>query len=217
MIELAALAVWSSVVNWGRTPASASRTVVADAHTLCSVISDPACQWRLVDGISPRLRPSAAVGPVRPPRFVHASIRLAGRDALWITWILTPGRGTTEVDLYAQPESRTLLARAVLALGGRRWLRRHLEATLGTLATLALRCAEDLDAQPQAGGGAQAARMSTRAPRNGTSSASSSRRWRSPFASEPSARTTRCHGTVSSSHPDSTAPARRGAPGQTSP
>ena len=37
--------------------------------------------------------------------------------------------------------------------------------------------------------------MSTRSPRNGTPSASSSRRWRSPFASEPSARTTRCHGT----------------------
>ena len=35
-----------------------------------------------------------------------------------------------------------------------------------------------------------------------------------PFASEPSARTTRCHGTVSSSHADSTAPARRGAPGR---
>ena len=215
MIELAALAVWNSVANWGRMPESASRTVAADAGTLCSVISDPACQWRLVDGISPRLRPSASVGPVRPPRFVHASIRLAGRDALWVTWILTPGRGTTEVDLYAQPESRTLLARAVLLLGGRRWLRRHLEATLGTLATLALRCAEDLDAQP--GGGAQAARMSTRSPRKGTPSASSSRRWRSPFASEPSARTTRCHGTVSSSHADSTAPARRGAPGQTSP
>ena len=38
--------------------------------------------------------------------------------------------------------------------------------------------------------------MSTRAPRKGTPSASSSARWRSPLANEPSARTTRCHGTV---------------------
>ena len=44
--------------------------------------------------------------------------------------------------------------------------------------------------------GSRATAMSTRAPRKGTPSASSSARWRSPLASEPSARTTRCHGTV---------------------
>src|SRR4051812_9645914 len=59
--------------------------------------------------------------------------------------------------------------------------------------------------------------MSTRSPRNGTPSASSSARWHAPFASDPSARTIRCHGTVGSSHSDSTAPAKRGAPGDTSP
>jgi hypothetical protein len=32
-----------------------------------------------------------------------------------------------------------------MVLGGRRRLRRHLDATLGTLAALALRAAEDLD------------------------------------------------------------------------
>ena len=36
--------------------------------------------------------------------------------------------------------------------------------------------------------------MSTRSPRNGTPSASRRARWRSPFASDPSARTTRCQG-----------------------
>ena len=41
--------------------------------------------------------------------------------------------------------------------------------------------------------------MSTRSPRNGTPSASSSARWRAPLASEPSARTIRYHGTVGSS------------------
>ena len=59
--------------------------------------------------------------------------------------------------------------------------------------------------------GSRAARMSTRSPRNGIPSASSSRRWRSPLASEPSARTIRCQGT-SSSHANSTVPAKRGAP-----
>src|SRR3954463_3195668 len=59
--------------------------------------------------------------------------------------------------------------------------------------------------------------MSTRAPRNGTSSAASRRRCRSPLASDPSARTIRCHGTPSSSHSARTAPAKRGAPGDTSP
>ena len=49
--------------------------------------------------------------------------------------------------------------------------------------------------------------MSTRSPLNGTPSDSSSRRWRAPLASEPSARTIRCHGTSGSSHSASTAPA----------
>src|SRR5215207_7352522 len=65
--------------------------------------------------------------------------------------------------------------------------------------------------------GSRATRMSTRSPLNGTPSASSSARCRSPFASEPSARTIRCHGTDGSSIADSTAPATRGAPGETSP
>src|SRR3954452_1014194 len=61
--------------------------------------------------------------------------------------------------------------------------------------------------------------MSTRSGRvgwNGTPSASSSARWRAPLASEPSARTTRCQGT-SSAVPCSTVPAKRRAPGDTSP
>ena len=44
--------------------------------------------------------------------------------------------------------------------------------------------------------GIRATRMSTRSPRNGTPSASSSARWRAPLASEPSARTIRHHGHV---------------------
>jgi hypothetical protein len=47
--------------------------------------------------------------------------------------------------------------------------------------------------------------------------ASSSARCRCPLASEPSARTIRCQGTAGSWQPLSTAPAKRGEPGDTSP
>lgn len=145
MVELIPLALLGSLHEWGREPVIATRTIAADAATLHRLVSDAASQWRLVAGVPRRLRPAAQVAPSCHPRFVHARVTLGGRDALWITWILTPRRGTTEVDLVAQLESRSLLLRAVAVLGGRRRLRRHLEATLGTLATLALRAAEDLD------------------------------------------------------------------------
>src|SRR5690348_3172266 len=59
--------------------------------------------------------------------------------------------------------------------------------------------------------------MSTRSPTNGIPSASSSLRWREPLASDPSERTIRHHGRSGSSLPDRTVPAKRGAPGETSP
>ncbi len=65
--------------------------------------------------------------------------------------------------------------------------------------------------------GSLAARMSTRSPRNGIPSASSSARCRAPLASDPSARTIRNHGTSASPQCASTVPAKRGAPGDTSP
>src|SRR4051794_15147348 len=65
--------------------------------------------------------------------------------------------------------------------------------------------------------GRRAIRLSTRAPENGTPSASSSARWRSPRASDPSARTMRCQGTFGSWQSWRTAPAIRGAPGEMSP
>lgn len=145
MLELASLALLGRLHEWGRAPVIATRVVAADAATLHRLVSDPASQWRLVDGVSPRLRARARLVPGHHPRFVHAVVTLGRRDVLWITWILTPRRGTTEVDLAAQLESRALLARLVAVLGGRRLLHRHLDATLGTLAALALRAAEDLD------------------------------------------------------------------------
>ena len=148
MVELIGLALCNSVINWGLSPVNATRTVAADAATLKAVVADQDTQGRLVDGISPLLRPSARLEPSRHPRFVHAMVRMRGRDVLWITWILTPGQGTTEVDLIAQLESRSALARLAMLLGGRRWLRTRLHRTVDVLATHAHRAAEDLDGSP---------------------------------------------------------------------
>ena len=139
------LALYNSVINWGLSPVSATRTVAADAATLKTVVADQINQGRLVDGISPLLRPDARVEPSRHPRFVHAMVRMGGRDVLWTTWILTPGQGTTEVDLIAQLEWRSALGRLTMLLGGRRRLRKRLDRTLNGLTTLAHRAAEDLD------------------------------------------------------------------------
>jgi hypothetical protein len=144
MVELAILALLNRLMNWGFAPVIATRVIAADAAALRALISDPNGQWRLVAGVSPRLRPRASAGTSASSRLVPVRVQLGGRDVLWITWILTPRRGTTEVDLAAQLESRGLLARLALVLGGRRWLRRRLDATLNTLAALAHGAAEDL-------------------------------------------------------------------------
>jgi hypothetical protein len=123
----------------------ATRAIVADAAPLLALISDSASQWRIVENVSPLLQPSANVQPSRAPGPVYVRVRFGSRDVLWITWILTARRGTTEVDLAAQVESRSIFARLLLAFGGRLWLRRRLEQTLSTLAMLAHRAAQDLD------------------------------------------------------------------------
>lgn len=145
MVEITYLALLNRLRNWGRTPVIVTGAIAADISTLLGLVRDPAGQSRLVAGISPLLRPHAEVEASRSKRLVSVRLTLRGRDALWITWILTPRRGTTEVDLAAQLETYSLLARLALVFGGRRWLRRHLEQTLGTLSTLAHRAAEDLD------------------------------------------------------------------------
>jgi hypothetical protein len=145
MVELTLLALMNRLMNWGRAPVIATRAIAADAATLLSLISDPASQRRIVDGVSPLLRPRAHVQPSRSKRLVSVRVQFGRRDGLWVTWMLTPRRATTEVNLAAQLESRSVLARLVLLLGGRLWLRHRLEHTLSTLATLAHRAAEDLD------------------------------------------------------------------------
>ena len=165
------LALYNSLINWGLSPVSATRTVAADAATLRSVVGDPVTQGHLVDGISPLLRPNARAEASRHPRFAHAMVRLGGREALWVTWILTPGQGTTEVDLIAQLETRSVLARLAMLLGGRRWVRARLERTLNVLGTLAHRAAEDLDDSRRHPAKAGCPRTRVRIPTRGTTSA----------------------------------------------
>lgn len=145
MVELTALILLNRLTNWGRTPVIATRVISADSSTLHALVSDPASQWRVVDGVHRLLRAHAQVGPRTTKRRIPVRVQLGGRDVLWLTWILGPSRGTTEVDLAAQVKAGGVLARLLLLLGGRRWLRRRLEDILDNLAMLAHRAAEDLD------------------------------------------------------------------------
>jgi hypothetical protein len=165
MIELAFTIFLNSLVNWGLGPIIATRTIAADGGALHALLCDPANQWRLAtsfarvlalqpagDRCDARLCPlfamcvpaSVRVKPSRRGRLVTSEIRVGHRTVAWATWILSPDRGTTEVDLAIQLESRSLLTRLVLLLGGRRWIARRLDTALATLAITSVRVAEDV-------------------------------------------------------------------------
>jgi hypothetical protein len=171
MIELAFVILLNRLVSWGLAPIIVTRTIAADADALHSLLADPANQWRLatpfadVAGLQPaddrcdaRLRlalgvrrpASIHVKPSRRHRLLTTEVRLGRRTVAWATWILTPSPGTTEVDLAIQPESRSLLTRLALLLGGRRWITHRLEIVLATLATTSARAAEQVVATPTA-------------------------------------------------------------------
>ena len=174
MIELAFLAAWNRLMNWGLTPIIATRTVAADGDVLRAFLSTAANQWRLVRGcaaleaagkhchgglplpLGARLRAGLSVKP-RTARVLEVEVKLGRRTIAWATWIVTPGRGTTDVDLAVQLESRGLAARLALLLGGRRWIGRRLELALATLATTAAHVAEELVAAPTGDDPAQSA------------------------------------------------------------
>ena len=169
MIELAFVIALNRLVTWGLEPIIVTRAVAADADTLHGLLADPANQWRLatafadVAALQPaggrcdaRLRlacgvrrpASMHVKPSRKHRLLTTEVRLGRRTVAWATWILTPDPGTTEVDLAVQLESRGLLTRLALLLGGRRWIARRLDTVLATLATTAARVAEDVVTTP---------------------------------------------------------------------
>jgi hypothetical protein len=169
MIELAFLILLNRLSNWGLTPIIVTRTIPAGADKLHGLVSDPANQWRLatrfadIAALEPAgdrcdaqlrlpmgasLHASVHVKPSRKGRLLTCEARLGRRTVAWVTWILTPDRGTTEVDLAVQLESRSLATRLVLLLGGRRWIARRLEMALTKLARTVARTAKDVAAAP---------------------------------------------------------------------
>lgn len=153
MIELTFLALLHRLMNWGVTPLIATRTVAADAAALHRFLCDPANQPRLLGGrprgLAARTR-AAASG-----RVITVELVRGDRTLLWLTWILSPGRGTTEVDLAVQFETRGLATRLALVLGGRRWLAHRIDAALGRLGRMCARAAEEVvpaAAPPECGG-----------------------------------------------------------------
>jgi hypothetical protein len=172
MIELAFVILLNRLVNWGLGPIIATRTVPADGDALHALLRDPANQLRLAAGfvdvralehagdrcdarlrlpLGMRSHASLHVKPSRKGRLVTCEVRVGRRTVAWVTWILTPDRGTTEVDLAIQPESRSLATRLALVLGGRRWIARRLDMALSTLATTSVRVAEDVVAPARSG------------------------------------------------------------------
>jgi hypothetical protein len=164
MIELAFVILLNRLANWGLSPIIVTRTVAADGDVLHGFLADPANQWRLAASVADvvalqpagdrcdarlrlpsglRVHASVQVKPGRRGRLLTVEVRVGHTTVAWATWILTPGRGTTEIDLAIQPESRTLVTRLVLLLGGRRWIARRLDTALATLATTSVRVAED--------------------------------------------------------------------------
>jgi hypothetical protein len=137
MIQHGALALLLRLMNLGFEPVIATRVVAADLAVLRRLLSDPASY----DG-------EACVRPGSSERVVAVRVRFGARRILRYTWILSPHRGTTEVDLAVQVESRGIAVRLALLLGGRRWLQRRLDALLQTLSRDAARAAEDLDGEP---------------------------------------------------------------------
>ena len=146
MIELVFLALMNRLMNWGLSPLIATRTVAADAGALHHFLSDPANQLRLL-----RRPPRAVDVQVQPRakgRVVCVEILRRRRTVLWATWILSAGRGTTEVDLAVQFETRGLATRLALALGGRRWLARRVDDAMARLGQVCARAAEDIVPAP---------------------------------------------------------------------
>ena len=137
MIELGALALILRLMNLGYEPVIATRVVAADLPVLRRLLSDPASY----DG-------EACVRPSSSERLVAVRVRFGPRRVVRYTWILSPHRGTTEVDLAVQIESRGSAVRLALLLGGRRWLQRRVEALLARLSSDAARAAEALDREP---------------------------------------------------------------------
>ena len=169
MIELQLLALASlparllqSRYGW----ISARRAIAAERAPLYDFLSELENHWLLAggfvealraDGAGPRGREVKLRGPLglrrrartsvlvsRAPRVIIGRAEVGRRTVARISWVLAPGRpGSTNVELSAVVERVGPLDALVLLLGGRRWLERRFEATLGALAVLAAAADDD--------------------------------------------------------------------------
>lgn len=146
MIELTVLALLNRLMNWGLAPLTATRIVAADAAALQHFLAEPSNQLRLLRRVPRDL--DVRVKPRAKGRVVSVEILWRRRTALWATWILSASRGTTEVDLAVQFETRGLATRLAVVLGGRRWLARRVDDALARLGQACARAAEDVRPAP---------------------------------------------------------------------
>jgi hypothetical protein len=68
------------------------------------------------------------------PVAITGTADVSGGTQAVIRWSLGRDRGTTRIELAAHLERTGLLDRLLLALGGRRWIRRRFASILQTLA-----------------------------------------------------------------------------------
>lgn len=74
------------------------------------------------------------VAAARSPRLMIGTAEIGGGTRARVSWTLAPRLGDTRVRLAADIERAGPLDRALLALGGRRWLARRFAGTLERLA-----------------------------------------------------------------------------------
>lgn len=70
----------------------------------------------------------------QPPRLIIGTAEMGSATRAVVSWTLEAERGQTRVRLAASVERAGTLDRLLLALGGRRWMRRRFEAALERLA-----------------------------------------------------------------------------------
>lgn len=152
MIELAFVGALSWLFGSRDASAIAIGAVAADADALEEFLADLGNQCCLADlrrltdlagraGLSCDLQRSV---PRPTARRIFVDIRAGRRPLASVAWTLRPRRGTTVVELTVSIAPRAPFARALLSLGGRRWLRRRLRSTLAALAEVAVSAAEEV-------------------------------------------------------------------------
>jgi hypothetical protein len=134
MTELGLLAL-VRLMNGCYEPVTARRLVAADLATVQALLVDP-CTYGGV----------AHVLPSSSARVIVARVHVTPRTVVRYTSTLRPNRGTTELDLALELDSRSARYRLALLLGGTRWLHQQMEVTLATISHVTVCGAEAMDA-----------------------------------------------------------------------